>query len=51
MNVRYLLSKVVPVPMRSTYQVHPDKGSDYPERSTWWQWRGRVYRYRPTRLA
>lgn len=40
---RYYLSRVVPVRMSSVYGIpqHPTR----PERATWWQWRGRVYRY------
>ena len=51
----YRLSKLVPVPMRSTYK-HGRFTSDGPiethrERSTWWQWRSRIYRMRTTTLA
>jgi hypothetical protein len=43
------LSRVIPVLFRSTYGV--DVTTDgatrsHRERSTWWQWRGRVFRHR-----
>lgn len=40
-DVRYWLSKVVPIRMRSSYTV--SDGSDrWAEKAVWWQWRGRV---------
>lgn len=43
----YLLSKLIPVPMRSTYGVVNADGADPGhEYATWWQWRGRIWRHR-----
>lgn len=42
-DIRYWLSKLVPVRMRSNYTVS-DGGSRWAERAVWWQWRGRVVR-------
>ena len=39
--MRYLLSKLIPVRMRSTYGTAAGR-----ERATWWQFRGHVYRHR-----
>lgn len=39
----YMLSKIIPVPMRSTYRVEP---GDQRETTTWWQWRDRIWRVR-----
>lgn len=47
--MRYLLSKIVPVPMSSHYRVAvPGRGLDVsiPQHSTWWQWRGRIFRWK-----
>ncbi|MGH9005874.1 MAG: hypothetical protein ACRDYV_22335 [Acidimicrobiia bacterium] len=44
-NTRYLLSKLIPIPMRSTYGVD-DAGKKRRQRARWWQWRGRIYRHR-----
>jgi hypothetical protein len=51
--VRYRLSKLIPVPMRSTYGVVVAAESDTVQvqalrrqRSTWWQFRGHVFRHR-----
>jgi hypothetical protein len=52
-NIRYHLSQVVPMPFRSTYGVHNgDTGQLVGmERSTWVQWRGRIFRHRRTAVA
>lgn len=50
----YLLSKLIPVPMRSSYETteaNARLAGPRRERATWWQWRGHVYRHRVTRLA
>jgi hypothetical protein len=50
-DVRYRLSKIVAVAMRSTYRViHPDETSTR-ERARWVQWRGHVMRHRRVTLA
>lgn len=46
--MRYLLSKIIPVRMRSSYGVVTSTGV-VPQRSDWWQWRGRAYRHVITR--
>lgn len=45
--MRYLLSKLVPVPMRSTYGMKPDVIVG----ARWVQWRDRTWRYREDRTA
>jgi len=45
----YLLSKILPMPMRTSYCVGDENGPR--QRSTWVQWRGRAFRHRITRLA
>lgn len=60
--MRYLLSKVLPVRFVSTYRVidrADDLGAgggylvveEHHERSSWWQWRGLVFRHRRTIVA
>lgn len=39
----YRLSKLIPVPMRSTYGVEAGSGDVREERARWWQWRGIVW--------
>lgn len=62
MNVSLAVSKLVPVPMRSTYSVgisgtydpasSPSVLPEMPvETARWWQWRGRVFRHRVSRRA
>lgn len=46
-TVLYRLSQLIPVPMRSNYAVVSGQVR-IPQLSTWWQWRGRVYRHRIT---
>lgn len=55
--MRYKLSKLIPVPMRSTYGLRFDPGSlpaglsisgSTLTTSTWWQWRNRIMRHRIT---
>ncbi len=53
--MRYKLSKLIPVPMRSTYGFGPFTGlpagvtaSSTRQTSTWWQWRDRILRHRIT---
>jgi hypothetical protein len=57
---RYLLSYILPVPMRSTYRVideaHVQKNAlgtvwledivSHSERARWWQWRDLIFRHR-----
>lgn len=43
--MRSRLSRVIPMPFQSRY-LAGDDGGMYAERSTWWQWRGRVWRVR-----
>jgi hypothetical protein len=43
----YRLSKIIPVPMKSTYGVE-DVGVQRIQRATWWQWRGHIFRHRNT---
>lgn len=45
-NWRYLLSKLIPVPMRSSYKAVPADGDPFPEKATWVQWRGRTFAVR-----
>jgi hypothetical protein len=54
----YLLSKVVPVRMASTYGVIVESAPEsvsvsgaVRERATWWQWRGRIWRHRREAVA
>lgn len=47
---RYNLTKLVPVPMRITYEVI-DGDSTWREHASWVQWRGRILRHRITPLA
>jgi hypothetical protein len=48
--MRYLLSKLIPVRFISTYGiVNPDRTTYV--RSTWWQWRERIWRHDMTPLA
>jgi len=42
-DIRYWLSKLVPIRMRSVYGVS-DGTQRWGERAVWWQWRDRVYR-------
>ncbi len=49
-NWRYHLSKLVPVPMRSTYSAS-DGIAERDERASWWQWRGRVFAHRIVLLS
>ncbi len=49
----YRLSKIIPVPMHLTYTAwklsfHNGAKVDtmHLERAQWWQWRGRIWRYR-----
>lgn len=46
LDLRYLLTFIVPVPMRSTYRTD---GARF--RDTWTQWRGRVMRHRSVALT
>ncbi len=55
--MRYKLSKLIPVPMRSTYGMAWDPASlpagvtvsgSTRQTSTWWQWRDRIMRHRVT---
>jgi hypothetical protein len=46
-NLLLKLSRVIPVPFHSVYGFE----SGPPERATWWQWRGRVYRHRRATVA
>lgn len=39
----YLLSKFIPVPMRSTYHVLAGPRAGQRVTTTWWQWRDRVW--------
>lgn len=49
--MRYALSKIIPMRMRSTYMTsHADEPLHH-ERSTWWQWRGRVFAHHVFALA
>lgn len=51
LNRRFYLSKLVPVPMSTTYTVH-DNGVDGPTQAvSWWQWRNRVFAQRTTLAA
>lgn len=43
----YRLSKLIPVRFTSRYRVTGDLENVH-ERSTWWQWRGRIFRHRRT---
>jgi len=43
------LSQGIPVPFHCVYGFEP--GGPERERATWWQWRGRIFRHRRTRLA
>lgn len=53
MDILYSLSKIVPVPMKSTYQIeiaslNLDDGTEQDfqyltETCSWWQWRSRVF--------
>jgi hypothetical protein len=45
MYLMYLLSKLLPVPMRTTYVASVDGHSDLVS-ARWWQWRGRCVRQR-----
>lgn len=45
--MRYWLSKVLPVPMRSRYLTGLD-GGVHTETARWWQWRGHVFFSRTT---
>lgn len=48
----YLLSKLIPVPMRSTYGVCAENGVvTAREHATWWQWRDRIFRLRTIAVA
>lgn len=48
--IRYLLSRIIPVPMVSDYLVLTPAGTIAErERSTWWQWRDRVWGTRTVR--
>jgi hypothetical protein len=38
----YRLSMLFPTPMRATYSLER-RGAMVRQRSTWWQWRGRVW--------
>lgn len=40
--MRYWLSRVFPVPMRSRYLCGPEPYM-HTETARWWQWRGRVF--------
>ena len=42
----YWLSKLIPVPMHSTYWAEGRR-----ESCRWWQWRGRVFRHRLVRAV
>lgn len=44
--VRYLLSNLIPVPMRSRYGMRHDDGPITWYRATWVQWRHRIFRHR-----
>jgi hypothetical protein len=60
-DIRFWLSKLVPVPMSSTYGVIGqvalaeggviDETGKWREHATWVQWRGRIYRHHITRLT
>ena len=49
--MRFRLSKCIPVRMVSRYQFRkaywPDN-SWFPERATWWQWRGHIWAHHRT---
>jgi hypothetical protein len=47
----YLLSKLIPVPMRSTYGVCADGEVTHHEHATWVQWRDRIFRHRVQALT
>jgi hypothetical protein len=42
----YLLSKLLPVPMRTTYVATTVGATDVLVSVRWWQWRGRCVRQR-----
>lgn len=52
MDLRSALSRLVPVPMSTNWTSEATVAEDgrplgdLPMRSTWWQWRDRVYRHR-----
>ena len=60
MDFRYALSHIVPVPMRSTYEVIDQEvitkdgrgrrvgrhTTSHHERASWWQWAGHIFRHR-----
>ena len=52
--MRYRLSKLIPMRFTSTYRFRWDDGYGQPSqhtRSTWWQWRDRIWRHRRTIIA
>lgn len=48
MNIRYHLSKLIPMPMHTHYHALADDGRPGPEARAcdWWQWRGRAFKVR-----
>jgi len=54
--MRYRLSKLIPIRFTSTYHEETTAWGDqvvrrHHVRSTWWQWRDRVWRHRQTQLT
>lgn len=43
--MRYRLSQLIPVPMRSRYGWSIDGGDSHLTESKWWQFRGRIWRH------
>lgn len=49
--MRYLLSKIIPVPMRTRYGLVEADGSTSRWTASWVQFRGRIFRHRVTAVA
>jgi len=43
--MRYAMSKIIPVPMRSRYGVELG-GKSFNEKASWIQWRGRIFAHK-----
>ncbi len=48
--MRYFLSKLIPVRFRTEYGLVHDDGSVVQYRTTWWQFRDRIFRNHPVAL-
>lgn len=45
MDLRYQLSRIIPMPMSTNYGLVQDDGSHAQYHTSWWQWRGRIYNH------